>query len=992
MALLELWAGPILSVDHKPICEVSILSDTISAGSLQDCRELHLTNECKQVRKEELISNGYALCRIAFKGGHDEEWVNAVRHLSGFRPDGFFPEKRRIHQAFIGRFAGYLYPAFMDCDVVEKSAITKETTVEYCFKLDHPAPFSPARLHQHQSSMPHNQSPAASPGGRTPSHAIRSSSQTDRALFSSPAAAQAPVLPPESSVVLQVPPGAIPIIPPPEYAGYAAGQFVDQRSNLMYLHTVDGLWFQLPGNSPAGYPHQGYSQAGFYNPQPHIPYGTWTQATAPAAGPNGISFDPELQPPAKRAKREMDLDGTGGAGGAPSVPTICVNPTFLASNAQNHAGWLFGGLAELSDNSYDARAKNFAVHVRDLRGQLIRADLDSRNDVLLLVEDDGEGMDAERLARMLSVGHAEEADLAGGRIGQYGVGFKSGAMRLGKDAIVLTKRLASSTQRQTASVAMLSQTLNAGAKSITVPMLTLTWPDLAPDMEVNSLEAVDAAWSLMEKGSPFTRGRLLYEMGNMYSGVQGTKIIIWNLSRDESTGQCELEADVDDLLIRGRQTRPREGAFDDAVAPLDYSLRAYLSHLYLRPKMNIIVQKKRILADSKQTLLERMTSVELYEKEFERGKATLVMGECQEEQERHNCGVHYYHKKRLIWSYKRAGLAQHGSLAFGVVGVLTAQPHTPDKTFLKVLNNKQDYHLDFALGEVQRWVEIMVALYWEHRRGVSMVPAVEREGALDSQAANLAEMIQCDNPQCGKWRRLERLPADTDAKWYCWQNPDKRYNSCHVPQDPTIDEDVTLAVRHGQRVVLGHEHNAGTARGERASDEEDGTNVSEPYPLGRVVDDSKPGTQRNAGSSDRAASNGRIGASVGIAPGRQGLVDGERVAGRSRPYPSHLPTTPSPASRSGPMLSRSPDPNGLPYPRSDKGRGGADGNRSCSHSSDPRDARQWSGSGIGGDGGGGRGGVSGRADRHRSRDDRSPPPRRQGDRADKLVGRPRPVR
>ncbi|BFZ21271.1 hypothetical protein BsWGS_24310 [Bradybaena similaris] len=61
----------------------------------------------------------------------------------------------------------------------------------------------------------------------------------------------------------------------------------------------------------------------------------------------------------------------------------------------------------------------------------------------------------------------------GSAIGKYGNGFKSGSMRLGRDAIVFTRT------EQTAGVGLLSQTYNkdTDAETVLVPMLHYSIPD-----------------------------------------------------------------------------------------------------------------------------------------------------------------------------------------------------------------------------------------------------------------------------------------------------------------------------------------------------------------------------------------------------------------------------------------------------------------------------------------------------------------------------------
>ena len=69
-----------------------------------------------------------------------------------------------------------------------------------------------------------------------------------------------------------------------------------------------------------------------------------------------------------------------------------------------------------------------------------------------------------------SFGYCEKIEIKGHKpVGHYGNGFKSGSMRIGKDALVFTKQFA------TKSVGFLSQTFLAEIKAETVLVPIVTW-------------------------------------------------------------------------------------------------------------------------------------------------------------------------------------------------------------------------------------------------------------------------------------------------------------------------------------------------------------------------------------------------------------------------------------------------------------------------------------------------------------------------------------
>ncbi len=78
-------------------------------------------------------------------------------------------------------------------------------------------------------------------------------------------------------------------------------------------------------------------------------------------------------------------------------------------------------------------------------------------------------MDPSHVHKMVSFGHCEKVETGDGQapIGHYGNGFKSGSMRIGRDALVFTR------DGPTKTVALLSQTYLAAihAEEVLVPMV-----------------------------------------------------------------------------------------------------------------------------------------------------------------------------------------------------------------------------------------------------------------------------------------------------------------------------------------------------------------------------------------------------------------------------------------------------------------------------------------------------------------------------------------
>uniref|UniRef100_A0A3Q4GLZ2 Morc S5 domain-containing protein n=1 Tax=Neolamprologus brichardi TaxID=32507 RepID=A0A3Q4GLZ2_NEOBR len=187
------------------------------------------------------------------------------------------------------------------------------------------------------------------------------------------------------------------------------------------------------------------------------------------------------------------------------VPLSTLSPKFLHSNSTSHT-WPFSAIAELIDNAYDpdVSAKQFWIDKTVVKGE-----------ECLSFMDNGNGLDNKTMHKMLSFGYSDKMPLNGkDPIGIYGNGFKSGSMRLGKDAIVFSK------SKRSLCVGMLSQTYleKIGADQIIVPI-----------DQKSSLQAI-------LQYSPFsTQEELLSEIHAISlpgsTSKTGTRIIIWNLRR-----------------------------------------------------------------------------------------------------------------------------------------------------------------------------------------------------------------------------------------------------------------------------------------------------------------------------------------------------------------------------------------------------------------------------------------------------------------------------
>ncbi|XP_068931181.1 MORC family CW-type zinc finger protein 3 isoform X3 [Petaurus breviceps papuanus] len=238
-------------------------------------------------------------------------------------------------------------------------------------------------------------------------------------------------------------------------------------------------------------------------------------------------------------------------------------PKFLHTNSTSHT-WPFSAVAELIDNAYDP----------DVNAKQIWIDKTVINEnICLTFTDNGNGMTSEKLHKMLSFGFSDKVSMNGRvPIGLYGNGFKSGSMRIGKDAIIFTKN------GETMSVGLLSQTYleSTKAEHVVVPIVAFN-----KDRQLfNLTESKASLRAILEHSLFSTEQKLLAEL-DAIMGKKGTRIIIWNLRRDNS-GRTEFEFDKDKYDIRipedldetGKKGYKKQERMDQVVPESDYSLRA----------------------------------------------------------------------------------------------------------------------------------------------------------------------------------------------------------------------------------------------------------------------------------------------------------------------------------------------------------------------------------------------------------------------------------
>ncbi|CAH1418962.1 unnamed protein product [Lactuca virosa] len=418
---------------------------------------------------------------------------------------------------------------------------------------------------------------------------------------------------------------------------------------------------------------------------------------------------------------------------------VRVHPRFLHSNATSHK-WVLGAFAELLDNSLD-EISNGATYVNI---DMLTNKKDGNK--MLLIEDNGGGMDPDKMRQCMSLGYSLKSKVADA-IGQYGNGFKTSTMRLGADVIVFSRCSPKDGTRPTQTIGLLSYTFLrcTGKEDIVVPMLDYEkgvreWKKIIR----SSMGDWDKNMEAMVQWSPFSsESELLKQFDHMKD--QGTLIIIYNLWEDDQ-GQLELdfETDKNDIQIRGVNRDEKNiqmaNKFPNSKHFLTYrhSLRSYASILYLRipPGFRMILRGKDVEHHNIVNDMMMITEVtyrpqpgaDVVSKDTNI-VAVVTMGFVKDAKSHIDVqGYNVYHKNRLIKPFWRLWNST-GSDGRGVIGVLEAN-------FVEPAHDKQGFERTIVLSRLESRLLQMQKTYWRtHCHKIGYAPRISNSSLQDSEAS-----------------------------------------------------------------------------------------------------------------------------------------------------------------------------------------------------------------------------------------------------------------
>ncbi|XP_051034871.1 MORC family CW-type zinc finger protein 4 [Phodopus roborovskii] len=471
----------------------------------------------------------------------------------------------------------------------------------------------------------------------------------------------------------------------------------------------------------------------------------------------------------------------GGLARAGSVPQAfgirlsTMSPRYLQSNSSSHTR-PFSAIAELLDNAVDP----------DVSARTVFIDVEEvKNKPCLTFTDDGCGMTPHKLHRMLSFGFTDKViKKSQCPIGVFGNGFKSGSMRLGKDALVFTKNGC------TLTVGLLSQSYLEciQAQAVIVPVVPFSQQSKKMIVTEDSLPSLEAILNY----SIFNSEKDLLSQFDAIPGKKGTRVLIWNVRRNKD-GKSELDFDTDqyDILVSDFDAEEKEvGGVTSELPETEYSLRAFCSILYMKPRMKIFLRQKKVTT---QMIAKSLASVEhdVYKSPFTNKQVRITFGfSCKY----HNqFGVMMYHNNRLIKAFEKVGcqLKPTCGEGVGVIGVIECN-------FLKPAYNKQDFEYTKEYRMIISVLAQKLNAYWKEKTSQENFEIIPTSRMLPDQT-----WVQCD--ECLKWRKLPGKvdPSTLPARWFCYYNPHPKYRRCSVPEEQDrIDEDSYLSKAKQQEETI----------------------------------------------------------------------------------------------------------------------------------------------------------------------------------------------
>ncbi|GMT07243.1 hypothetical protein PENTCL1PPCAC_29417, partial [Pristionchus entomophagus] len=271
---------------------------------------------------------------------------------------------------------------------------------------------------------------------------------------------------------------------------------------------------------------------------------------------------------------------------------VQITPEHIRSNGTVHTT-PYAGIAELVDNAIDSGATSVRILYK---GQPPNKTCGN----YLVVVDNGQGMNRSEALNTIMIGYSTKKGNSDS-IGQFGNGLKSGSMRLGETLVVCTKK------HNEFTILMISlkylDTINnhkCYVPCLSYELIGCIWQPM--HLTTESDEKHEKALQIILQYSPFATERELQDhILSAMDGSSGTSIIITHLKRLENR-KYEMIPSKNDLVIRSRpaieEPEKKKGRYksleEDPYEVEDLFLSEYLSELYLKPKLALYIENRKV--------------------------------------------------------------------------------------------------------------------------------------------------------------------------------------------------------------------------------------------------------------------------------------------------------------------------------------------------------------------------------------------------------------
>ncbi|KAK7137554.1 hypothetical protein R3I94_013263 [Phoxinus phoxinus] len=326
-------------------------------------------------------------------------------------------------------------------------------------------------------------------------------------------------------------------------------------------------------------------------------------------------------------------------------------------------------------------------------------------------------------------------------------------------------------------------------------------------------EDSEASLRAILKYSLFQSESELQEQLDSIQGKKGTKILIWNIRRNKDENpEFDFDTDAEDIRLPEIQAEETQGKWrrdyrqrrdSNSVPEMEFSLRAYLSILYLKPRIQIILRQKKVQTKLVAKSLS-MIENDVYKPQFINERVKITFGFNLKNKE--HFGIMMYHKNRLIKAHEKVGCQIKSSgqrSGVGVIGVIECN-------FLKPAHNKQDFEYTKEYRLTLAALGLKLNDYWREKREKKAkereFQALERkskegdtedteeedddeEEEEEEQEVDVA-WIQCE--ECLKWRGISThlFAGSVPDPFRCCMHPIPRLRSCLLPEETEENAEV----------------------------------------------------------------------------------------------------------------------------------------------------------------------------------------------------------